>query len=130
MKHIEVVAAIIIYENRILCVQRNYSKYDYISYKYEFPGGKIEAGETKEDAIKREILEELNMDIIIQKEYITVHHDYPDFKISMYSFICSCVSNNLILSEHINFKWLSKQDLTILEWAEADIPIVTNLIKD
>ena len=79
MKTIEVVAAIIIYDNKILCVQRGESKLNYISKKYEFPGGKIELGETKEEAIKREILEELNLEIEVRDEYMTVNHQYPDF---------------------------------------------------
>jgi 8-oxo-dGTP diphosphatase len=72
LKTIEVVAAIIYYEDKILCVQRGENKYQYISHKFEFPGGKLEIGETKVDAIKREIFEELNMIIEIQEEFITV----------------------------------------------------------
>lgn len=77
MRHIEVVAAIIIHQNKILCVQRGENKLEYISKKYEFPGGKMEAGETKEETIKREILEELNMQINVQNEFLTVTHQYP-----------------------------------------------------
>jgi len=79
MKHIEVVAAVIIFENKILCVQRNENKFEYISKKYEFPGGKMEVGETKEETIKREISEELKIDIEVGEEFLTVTHQYPDF---------------------------------------------------
>jgi len=128
MKNIEVVAAIIISENKILCVQRNQNKYDYISLKYEFPGGKIEEGESKEQALKREIMEELNMDIDITKSFLTVYHKYPDFHLTMHSYICSCNETTMILREHVDFKWLTKDKLQTLNWAAADVPIVEKLV--
>ena len=129
MKHIEVVAAIIINDNKILCVQRNENKLTYISKKYEFPGGKMEAGETKEETIKREILEELKMLIEVKDEFLTVNHQYPDFILTMHSFICNCINPTLTLTEHINFKWLHKDELANLDWAAADVPIVKKLIN-
>jgi 8-oxo-dGTP diphosphatase len=129
MKSIEVVAAIVIFEKKILCVQRGENKFEYISKKYEFPGGKMEVGETKEETIKREILEELKMLIDIQEEFISVTHQYPDFILTMHSFICKCDSPTLTLTEHIDFKWLNKDELSNLDWAAADIPIVNELIK-
>ena len=128
MKKIEVVAAIIIYENKILCVQRNHNKYDYISFKYEFPGGKIEEGESKEQALKREIVEELNMDIDIRDSFLTVYHKYHDFHLTMHSFICSCKEPTMILREHVDFKWLTIDKLQTLNWAAADVPIVEKLV--
>ncbi|WP_293889747.1 NUDIX domain-containing protein [Flavobacterium sp.] len=89
MKKIEVVAAVIYHNEKILCVQRGNNKYKYIAFKYEFPGGKVEEGETNEEAIKREILEELNLNITIDSNFITVNHDYPDFTLIMHSYICS-----------------------------------------
>jgi 8-oxo-dGTP diphosphatase len=129
MKTIEVVAAIIIHEGKILCVQRSLNKFDYISKKFEFPGGKIEPGETKEETIKREIMEELKMDIEVKEEYLTVTHEYPDFKIIMHSFICTCFNSSLTLTEHIDYKWLYKDELAKLDWAAADLPIVEELFK-
>lgn len=129
MKHIEVVAAIIINDNKVLCVQRNENKLPYISKKYEFPGGKMEAGETKEDTIKREILEELNMQIKVQNEFLTVTHQYPDFILTMHSFICNCQDPTLTLTEHVDFKWLYKNELAHLDWAAADVPIVQKLMS-
>ena len=128
MKTIEVVAAIIINEGKILCVQRNINKYEYISKKFEFPGGKIETGETKEETIKREIKEELEMKIEIQ-EYLTVEHEYPDFRLIMHSFICTCKNTSLVLTEHIDYRWLLKNELASLDWAAADLPIVEELLK-
>ena len=127
MKQIEVVAAIIINDDKILCVQRNENKLPYISKKYEFPGGKMEPGETKKDAIKREILEELEMDIDVKEEYLTVTHQYPDFMIVMHSFICNSMDRKISLTEHIDYKWLKKDELEKLDWAAADIPIVEKL---
>ena len=127
MKHIEVVAAVIYKENKILCVKRGKHKFDYLSLKFEFPGGKIELGETKEDALVREIKEELEMNIEIQKEFLTVSFAYPDFKITMYSFICICKSDVFKLKEHVEFRWLLNTELSALDWASADIPVVEKL---
>ena len=128
MKKVEVVAAIIISQNKILCVQRGISKLEYISKKFEFPGGKIEDGEKKEDTIRREILEELKMEIEPVEEFLTVTHQYPDFELTMHSFICNCKSTDLTLTEHIDYKWLQKGELECLDWAAADIPIMKKLI--
>jgi len=130
MKHYNVVAAIIQHEGKTLCVQRNSSKYDYISYKWEFPGGKIENDETKEDAIIREINEELGIEIIVDSEFCTVEHKYPDFSLTMHSFICSILISNITLSEHIDLKWMKINELASLDWAAADIPIVDKLISN
>lgn len=130
MKSIEVVAAIIIHENKFLCLQRCESKFDYISNKYEFPGGKIEPGESKESAIKREISEELQMEIEIIAPFLTITHQYPDFIITMYSFVCSCSETRLTLTEHIGFKWLERNELKELDWAAADIPIMEKLMNN
>ena len=129
MKHYKVVAAIILYCDRILCVQRGINKFDYLSKKYEFPGGKVEPGESKVEAIVREIYEELKMNILVQDEYLTVQHKYPDFELTMYSFVCHSEDGKLTLTEHIAFQWLYKHELNNLDWAEADIPIVQKLMK-
>jgi 8-oxo-dGTP diphosphatase len=128
-KKVEVVAAVIIHNDKILCVQRGENKYDYISKKYEFPGGKIESGETNEQTIKREIKEELHMEISTGEELITVKHEYPDFFLTMHSFICTCANPTVKLTEHIDFKWLATNELEGLDWAAADLPIVEQLMK-
>lgn len=129
MKKIQVVAAIIYHENKILCVQRGYSKYDYINQKFEFPGGKVEEGETDEEALVREIKEELEMEISNLNFLIKVEHTYPDFHISMNCYECKSNSKDLKLNEHIDFEWLNLEGLEKLDWAAADVPIVNKLKK-
>lgn len=132
MKQHEVVAAIIIYEGRILCMQRNKGKYDYVSYKYEFPGGKIEAGETQMAALERELREEMALNVHIEKQdfFMTVEHTYPDFAIKMHSYICKVETPEFIRKEHVDHKWLKVEELMTLDWAPADIPIVEKLQKE
>ncbi|WP_372365097.1 (deoxy)nucleoside triphosphate pyrophosphohydrolase [Candidatus Uabimicrobium sp. HlEnr_7] len=127
MKHYNVVAAIIYNTNKYLCVQKGKSRYEYVSFKYEFPGGKVEKGESKEQALRREIEEELQMVISVEDLFTTVHHKYPDFAITMDSYFCSTSSPSLQLCEHVSFRWLEKKDLHLLDWAAADIPIVKKL---
>ena len=128
MKSIEVVAAIIQYQNRFLCLQRNQSKLDYISKKYEFPGGKIELGESRKVALKREIMEELSVSLAHLEFFSTVQHQYPDFHITMHSFLCPITDPSKIkLTEHIDQKWLLRNELASLDWAAADIPVVEKL---
>jgi 8-oxo-dGTP diphosphatase len=128
-KHYTVSAAIIVENKKILCVQRNKGKYDYISYKYEFPGGKLEEGENEEDALKREISEELNLEIDVAENFLVVTHEYLDFDLTMHSYLCKANTEKLVLKEHIDAKWLYKKELIELDWAAADLPIVSKLIN-
>ena len=128
-KHYTVSAAIIVENKKILCVQRNKGKYDYISYKYEFPGGKLEVGENEEDALKREISEELNLEIDVAEKFLVVTHEYLDFDLTMHSYLCKVNTEQLVLKEHIDAKWLHKNELIELDWAAADLPIVSKLIN-
>lgn len=130
MKRIEVVAGVIYFQNQILCVQRPKNKLHYISEKFEFPGGKLEEGETKEEALRRELLEELDIKIDIKSLFLTVVHCYPDFELTMHSFICEVETKELTLNEHIDQKWLTLNELKKLDWAAADIPIVDKLISN
>lgn len=127
MRSIEVVAAIMIHEEKILCVQRGEGKFEYVSRKWEFPGGKVEDRESLEDAIKREIQEELVAEIIDCEPFLTVEHQYPDFFLTMHSFLCHMPTKKLTLMEHINHQWLNTTQLDSLEWAAADLPIVRKL---
>ena len=94
MKHYEVVAAVIEHDGKILCMQRNKGKFDYVSYKFEFPGGKVEAGEERHTALERELREEMDMDISIPEDayLMTVEHTYPDFALTMHACAKSAVS--------------------------------------
>lgn len=130
MKKIEVVAGIIFFQDQILCVQRPKNKRAYISEKFEFPGGKIEKDETKKEALKRELLEELSISINIKSLYLTVVHEYPDFELTMHSFICEVESKELTLNEHISQEWLTIKELEKLDWAAADVPIVKKLVSN
>ncbi|AJA67718.1 (deoxy)nucleoside triphosphate pyrophosphohydrolase [Myroides odoratimimus] len=130
MKKVEVVAAILIHENDILCAQRAESKLDYISKKFEFPGGKIEEGETKKEALRRELIEELNISPAINELYMTVVHQYKDFELTMHSFLCQMDNKDVTLNEHISSVWLKREELLTLDWAAADLPIVHKLIKN
>ena len=129
MKQVEVVAAIIQVEDRFLCLQRNVGEYDYISLKYEFPGGKIEAGESQQQALKREIREELQYDIQIEQKFLTVEHQYPDFRLLMHSYLCTAKDVNFTLIEHMDYKWLTANQLERLDWAAADRAIVKQLVS-
>ena len=132
MKKIEVVAAIIINNGDILCMQRAKSKYDYISYKYEFPGGKVDKDENLEKALERELSEEmdLKLKIVPQNHYLTVEHDYPHFSVVMHSYICKISDRCFTQKEHIDHIWLNPKKLGSLDWAGADIPIVNKLMED
>jgi 8-oxo-dGTP diphosphatase len=124
MKTIEVVAAVIQHQNKILAVQRGPAKYAYISEKWEFPGGKMEAEETEEQTIIREIREELDMQIAVKTKLLTVEHTYPDFHLTMHTYLCETEQSKPKLTEHLAFRWLSMDELEVLDWAGADVPIV------
>ncbi|WP_368506597.1 MULTISPECIES: (deoxy)nucleoside triphosphate pyrophosphohydrolase [unclassified Tamlana] len=122
MKIIPVTCAIIQFEEKVLAVQR--SETMKLPLKWEFAGGKVEPGETEADCIKREILEELNIKIKVEKRLTPVIHEYPDFKIKLIPFMAEFVSGELKLSEHRDFVLADKKDLSNLDWAEADLPIL------
>lgn len=127
MKNIEVVAAILKYKNKYFCAQRKAS--GPLAKKWEFPGGKIEPGESQKNALKRELLEELNLNVKIGPLFKTINHNYDTFSITMHSYLCELNSISLKLKEHLDYKWLPLKELKNLDWAEADIPIVESLIN-
>ena len=125
MKSIEVVAAIIQdKENRIFATQRGYG--DWKDW-WEFPGGKIEPGESPEEALKREIREELSTDISVDEFFCTVEFDYPKFHLTMHCYLCSLLNDALHLNEHEAAKWLSKEELNNVKWLPADLVILEKL---
>lgn len=132
MKTMEVVAAIIIKDNEVLCMQRNINKLEYISKKYEFPGGKVESGEAKHMALMRELEEEMGIHLNISEDdyYLTVDYTYPDFRIIMHSYTAHVKEIDFVMNDHIGFKWLTRDKLKGLDWAPADIPIVNKLSQE
>ena len=126
-KRIEVVAAVLKNEGEFLAVQRAPSKLDYVSEKWEFPGGKVEAGETLVAAITRELDEELRIAVTAPQFLLTIEHSYPDFDITMHCFVIEVPTRELVLTEHIDSRWLSKDQLWDVDWAAADIPAVEKL---
>lgn len=127
MKKVEVVAGVIEYEGRILCAKRDVSKYDYISNKYEFPGGKIEEGETYKQTLARELMEEMEMEVEIGEDFGDVVHQYPDFELTMHVFLCKAYSKNVKLNVHTGLEWRKIEDMHELDWAGADLPVVKKL---
>ena len=125
MKQIEVVAAIIRKDDKIFATQRGYG--DWKDW-WEFPGGKMEAGETPEEALKREIREELSTEISVDEFLCTVEYDYPAFHLTMHCFWCHIESGSLTLKEHEAAKWLSKDDLDSVEWLPADLEVVKRIM--
>ena len=132
MKTIEVVAAVIEKDGLFLATQRGYGEF---KGKWEFPGGKIEPGETFGNSLKREIMEEMNIHINITDEICTVEYDYPTFHLIMHTFLCQMVEDDIpkvyhdkYEFEHDNYKWLSKDELYNLDWLPADILIIDKLI--
>lgn len=126
MKEIKVVAAIIQKENKILATKRGYGEFINM---WEFPGGKIESGETKEQALVREIKEELNIEINIDKFAIDIEYQYPNFYLFMSCFMCSIKEGSIELLEHNDGKWITKEELNTLNWLPADIDAV-NYLKE
>lgn len=126
MKEIKVVAAIIQKENKILATKRGYGEFINM---WEFPGGKIESGETKEQALVREIKEELNIEISVDKFALDIEYQYPNFYLFMSCFMCSIKEGSIELLEHNDGKWITKEELNTLNWLPADIDAV-NYLKE
>jgi len=128
-KIIEVTCGIIQHNNKVLVTQR--SKKMTLPLKWEFPGGKIEQGETAEACLIREILEELNIHVKVNKSLKTNIHQYSEDRIiKLIPFTCTLNSGQIKLNEHSNFLWLSKNELVNLDWAAADIPILNEYINN
>lgn len=124
MKTVSVVAAVICNGEKIFATQRGYGEY---KDGWEFPGGKTEPGETPQEALKREIREELDTEIEVGEHLMTVEYDYPAFHLSMQCFLCSIVKGNLVLKEHEAAKWLRQEELDSIGWLPADRIVVEKL---
>ena len=126
MKIIEVVAAIIVEKDKVLVPQRGYGEF---KDGWEFPGGKVELGETLEGALKREIKEELDIEIEIDTYIDTVEYDYPQFHLTMHCYKCRILDGQLMLKEHEASKWVSQDELNEIDWLAADRIVVERMRK-
>ena len=124
---INVVCAIIFFDKKILVTQR--SEKMKLPLKWEFPGGKLEVGESEIECARREIKEELNIEIDVSKKLSNSIYDYGTFKINLIPFLANYISGEIILYEHKDYKLLDKSKLLNLDWAEADLPIVEEFLK-
>ena len=125
-KHLQVAAALIFENGKVFATKRGESKFSYVAHKYEFPGGKIEEGERGEDAVRRELKEELDLEVKVGGMYATETFEYPDFSITLYLYECEMLSD-FRLKEHENYAWFSPKDLKAEEWAPADAEIIENI---
>ena len=124
MKRLEVVAASIRREGKVFATQRGYGEWkDW----WEFPGGKMEPGETPEEALRREILEELSTEINVDELLCTVEYDYPAFHLTMHCYLCSLTTDDLHLNEHEAARWLAMDELNSVQWLPADREVLSLL---
>ncbi len=124
MKTIKVVAAIIIHDNKVFATQRGYGEFE---GGWEFPGGKVEPGETPQEALVREIMEELDTQIEVGELLDTVEYDYPKFHLSMDCFLCTIKLGHLVLKEHEATRWLTRETLDSVDWLPADQSLIGKL---
>lgn len=127
MKTVRVVAAVIRKDDKIFATQRGYGEF---KDGWEFPGGKIEDGETPEQALAREIKEELDTEIQVGKLIDTIEYDYPKFHLSMDCFWCEIMQGGLELKEHEAARWLSKEELYSVDWLPADVGVVERIEEE
>ena len=123
MKHVEVAAALIFENGKVLGTRRGNSPYPYLAHKFEFAGGKIEKGERGEDAVKRELKEELSLDIEVENLFSVTNFTYPDFSITLHLYECKMLSG-FTLNEHEEYAFFSPEELKTDEWAPADAEVI------
>jgi 8-oxo-dGTP diphosphatase len=126
-KRLYVAAAVIVSERKVLAAERSYG--DYAGW-WEFPGGKIESDENPRAALTREIKEELDTEISIDRYFDTVEYDYPQFHLTMHCFLCNLLSESISLLEHREALWLGREDVYSVRWLGADLPILKKLISE
>ena len=124
MKHIEVVAAIIIEDGKLFTTQRGYGPF---KDGWEFPGGKMEVGETREQALERELREELAIKTKAEKFIKTIEYDYPEFHLTMHCFLTRILEGTPKLLEHENAKWVTKEEIDSVAWLPADLEVIEDV---
>ncbi|NNM53347.1 MAG: (deoxy)nucleoside triphosphate pyrophosphohydrolase [Spirochaetales bacterium] len=125
MKNIEVVAAVLIQDGKVFAAQRN-AKGE-VGLKWEFPGGKTEAGESHHEALARELHEELGIQVQVGDFLMTINHQYQAFALTMHCYFTTVLSGTLTLHEHIASRWLGRDDLETVDWAPADVPVLERI---
>lgn len=126
MKHIHVACSIIERDGLILAARRSATMS--LPLKWEFPGGKIDPGESAEECLRRELIEELAICVRVGKSLAPVTHRYPDFTVTLYPFLCTIESGDIVLHEHAEIAWLPPKSLHTLDWAEADLPVIESYL--
>jgi 8-oxo-dGTP diphosphatase len=127
-KHIHVTCAIIKQDGLVLSAQRSASMSHPL--KWEFPGGKIDMGESPEECLRRELVEELGIQVRVGKRLPTTTHHYPTFSVTLHPFVCSIDSGKIVLHEHAAITWLPPEKLHALDWADADIPVIESYLAE
>ena len=127
MKVINVVAAIIVRDGAVLATQRGYGDF---KGGWEFPGGKVEPGESEREAVARELKEELEMDVTVGELFDVVEYDYPTFHLSMKCYLCTVGQGEYVLKEHQDARWLSRDTIDEVEWLPADLGLIRKLKED
>ena len=126
MKTIEVAAAIIVKDNKVFATQRGYGEF---KDGWEFPGGKLEPGESAREALIREIREELDVDIRVGRLLETVEYDYPKFHLTMHCFICELLSEEIVLKDHEDARWLKEEELDTVDWLPEDVGVISKIFE-
>lgn len=132
MKHIHGAAAILVFDGRILCMLKSDSPYAYIRNRYEFPGGKIEAGESPVEAVRRELKEELAIELPITEDnaYMVVDYTYPDFSLTLHMYKINITDTHFTMKEHSGFIWLVPDKLKHVSWPDADAAVIERLSQE
>lgn len=124
---IDVTCAIIIHESRVLVTRR--SEHMSMPLKWEFPGGKVEPGESAEQCLKRELMEELNIQVDLVRKLDSQPYHYPDFSIRLIPFVAALTSGDIVLHEHCAYRWLTSDELPHVDWAAADVPVLNAFLE-